>query len=121
VLIVNTVISRECLLSLILLLAPVIPNGTISVDRDTILLTGIDAKAVRARSGNRPGLSIKYNNLNEGKAIAIKTNAGVIVHTNSNTVPCVKYLCAIGVFCYNCNNKIKRKIEPKNTEKTYYN
>src|SRR5258707_2663856 len=94
----NTVISRECLLSLILLtlVTPVTPNGTISVDRDTILLTGIDAKAVRARSGYRPGLSIKYNNLNEGKAIAIKINAGVIVHTNSNTVPCVKYLCAIG-------------------------
>jgi hypothetical protein len=30
------------------------------------------AKFVRARSWNRPNLSIKYNNLKEGKAIAIK-------------------------------------------------
>ena len=36
----------------------------------------------------------KYNNLNEGKAIAIKIKAGVIVQINSNTVPCVKYLWA---------------------------
>jgi hypothetical protein len=51
----NTVISRECLLSLILLLAPVTPNSTTEVDRDTILLRGVDAKAVIARSGYRPG------------------------------------------------------------------
>ena len=31
--------------------------------------------------------SNKYNNLNEGKAIAIKTKAGVIVHINSINVP----------------------------------
>ena len=79
----NTVISRECLLSLILLLAPVTPNGTTSVDRDTILLIGIETKALIARSVNRSGLSIKYNNLNEGKAIAININAGVIVQINS--------------------------------------
>ena len=42
------------------------------------------------------GISIKYNNLKEGKAIAIKMNAGEIVQINSRTVPWVKYLCAIG-------------------------
>jgi hypothetical protein len=31
--------------------------------------------------------SSKYNNLNEGKAIAISTAAGVRVHTNSIKVP----------------------------------
>jgi len=31
--------------------------------------------------------SIKYNNLNEGKAINIKITAGVIVHINSISVP----------------------------------
>jgi hypothetical protein len=31
--------------------------------------------------------SIKYNNLNEGKAINIKIKAGVIVHINSINVP----------------------------------
>jgi hypothetical protein len=31
--------------------------------------------------------SIKYNNWNEGKAIAIKIKAGVIVQTNSISVP----------------------------------
>jgi len=36
---------------------------------------------------NRQGPSIKYNNLNEGKAIAIKIKAGVIVQTNSKIVP----------------------------------
>ena len=80
-------ISRECLLSLILLLAPITPNGTTSADRDIILLMGVEAKAVRARSGYRPGLSIKYNNLNEGKAIAIKMKAGLIVQINSINVP----------------------------------
>ena len=65
------------------MLAPVTPNGTTSVDRDTILLMGVETKAVIARSVYRPGLSIKYNNLNEGKAIAININAGVIVQINS--------------------------------------
>jgi hypothetical protein len=31
--------------------------------------------------------SIKYNNLNEGKAISINIIAGVIVHINSMSVP----------------------------------
>jgi hypothetical protein len=69
-----------------LLFAPVTPNGTTSVDRETKLLIGVEAKFVRASSWNRPGLSIKYNNLNDGKAIAIKIIAGVIVQINSKTV-----------------------------------
>jgi hypothetical protein len=95
----NTVISREYLLSLILLLAPVTPNGTTSVDLDTILLMGIEtfpAKgrvAVIAKSMNRPGPSIKYNSLNEGKAIAIKIRDGVIVQTNSKIVNTYLSLC----------------------------
>ena len=40
--------------------------------------------------------SIKYNNLKDGKAIAINIKAGVIVQISSRTVPWVKYLCAIG-------------------------
>jgi hypothetical protein len=40
--------------------------------------------------------SIKYNNLNEGKAININIKAGVIVHINSINVPWFKYLCDIG-------------------------
>jgi hypothetical protein len=88
----NIVISRECLLSLILLLAPVTQNGITSVDRDTILLMGVETKLIIARPRYRPGLSIKYSNLNEGKATAIKIKAGVIVQINSKTVPCVKYL-----------------------------
>ena len=83
----NTVISRECLLSLILLLAPVTPNGTTSVDRDEILLINVEAKAVIARSRFRSELSIKYSNLKEGKAIAINTKAGVIVQINSIIEP----------------------------------
>ena len=35
--------------------------------------------------------SNKYNNLNEGNAIAIKTKAGVIVHINSISVNKHKY------------------------------
>ena len=42
--------------------------------------------------------SNKYNNLNEGNAIAIKINAGVIVQINSINVPWFKYLCTIGEF-----------------------
>jgi hypothetical protein len=88
----KTVISRECLLSLILLLAPVTPKGTTSVDLDTILLIGVGAfllkgiVAVKAKFINKSEPSIKYNSLNEGKAIAIKIKAGVIVQTNSKIV-----------------------------------
>ena len=39
---------------------------------------------------------VKYNNLNEGNAININTNAGVIVQINSIKVPWFIYLCAIG-------------------------
>jgi hypothetical protein len=80
-----------------LLLAPVTPNGTTSVDLDTILLIGVDAflfkgtakqgrVAVKAKFMNKPEPSIKYNSLNEGKAIAIKIRDGVIVQTSSKIV-----------------------------------
>jgi hypothetical protein len=73
------------------LLAPVTPNGTTSVDRDTILLIGVEAKAAITRSvalsRSRPCLSIKYNNLNEGKAIAINIKAGEIVQISSRIEP----------------------------------
>ncbi|GGB72399.1 hypothetical protein GCM10010279_70150 [Streptomyces mutabilis] len=36
--------------------------------------------------------------MNEGNAINIKINAGVIVQINSINVPWFKYLCAIGDF-----------------------
>jgi hypothetical protein len=38
-----------------------------------------------------------YKILNDGKAIAIKINAGVMVQTNSIIEPCFKYLYAIGL------------------------
>lgn len=50
------------------------------------------SRLLQLDQGYRPGLSIKYNNLKEGKATTIKINAGVIVQINSKTVPCVKYL-----------------------------
>ena len=40
-------------------------------------------------------LSIRYSSLNEGKAMAINTNAGVIVQISSISVPWLVYLWAI--------------------------
>jgi hypothetical protein len=57
--------------------------------------------------------SIKYNNRKDGKAIAIKSKAGKIVHTVSKIVPWFIYLCTNGDF-----SALKVKtIEPK-TQKT---
>ena len=63
----------------------------------TILLTE-GAKQEGEEGSDIKVKSIKYNNLKEGNAIAIKIKAGEIVQINSITVPCVKYLWAIGFF-----------------------